>query len=457
MDEKISAEDVLIHMKLMKKMLEGVGIVVQVVPLNLKEDDQSSEQPSNPALKEDDQAKKDLLVQDPGVGIVIEAVPALVDHHVGAGDNATLPTEHMMINFVSVNLDHQAKAFHELSFLLGAELGLQILETSSFASEDGLSLDVFVVDGWSREESQRLEDVLRDEIIKFESRNILGQSVFSRIFFDSYTPKFSNRKPNKASIFDAPVESLRKHLVVGCSERLFNKLYGRAEEDPSFALKLIRGASFIQRNKARLMSKLLKDKSCEYTHTRAFNKKFAALSVAKATATLAVAALFGVFAVGSGIIPAMEEKEDRALQLQEVKDSFNDKLAGYYKQSRSFFQEGLNSNLKKMDSKLEGQNMKYSKLEERVRVLEEAGAKKSSWFGEVEEGHKDVALEDVELDVKMKNYDWRQSSRETFLHCRVQELETQLDREKDECKRITSRTKKFMKEYRYNMFLAGTR
>ncbi|KAF8085997.1 hypothetical protein N665_0639s0010 [Sinapis alba] len=68
-------------------------------------------------------------------------------------------------------------------------------------------------------------------------------------------------------------------------------------------------------------------------------------------------------------------------------------------------------------------------------------------------------LKDVELDVKMLTDDKlrleaavERKARETDnLTSRIQELRTQLDREKEECKRITSSTKKFVKEY--NRFL----
>lgn len=68
-------------------------------------------------------------------------------------------------------------------------------------------------------------------------------------------------------------------------------------------------------------------------------------------------------------------------------------------------------------------------------------------------------LKDVELDVKMLTDDKLRleaavetKAREADnLTSRIQELRTQLDREKEECKRITSSTKKFVKEY--NRFL----
>ncbi|ESQ47687.1 hypothetical protein EUTSA_v10020800mg [Eutrema salsugineum] len=68
-------------------------------------------------------------------------------------------------------------------------------------------------------------------------------------------------------------------------------------------------------------------------------------------------------------------------------------------------------------------------------------------------------LKDVELDVKILTDDKlrlqasfeRKAQEADILTSRIQELKTQLDREKEECKRITSSTKKFVKEY--NRFL----
>ncbi|WOL18901.1 serine/threonine-protein kinase STY46 [Canna indica] len=47
-----------------------------------------------------------------------------------------------------------------------AELGLNIQEAHAFSTNDGYSLDVFVVDGWSYEETEKLRDLLQKEIHK---------------------------------------------------------------------------------------------------------------------------------------------------------------------------------------------------------------------------------------------------------------------------------------------------
>ncbi|KAI5581973.1 hypothetical protein BDE02_07G054100 [Populus trichocarpa] len=47
-----------------------------------------------------------------------------------------------------------------------AEIGLNIQEAHAFSTVDGFSLDVFVVDGWLREETEELRNALEKEILK---------------------------------------------------------------------------------------------------------------------------------------------------------------------------------------------------------------------------------------------------------------------------------------------------
>nr|VDC76934.1 unnamed protein product [Brassica rapa] len=73
-------------------------------------------------------------------------------------------------------------------------------------------------------------------------------------------------------------------------------------------------------------------------------------------------------------------------------------------------------------------------------------------------------LKDVELDVKVLTDNKlrleaaveRKAREADILTSRIQELGTQLDREKEECKRITSSTKKFVKEYNPRLQKLGT-
>nr|POE70317.1 serine/threonine-protein kinase sty17 [Quercus suber] len=57
------------------------------------------------------------------------------------------------------------KTLNQLTSLL-SEIGLNIIEAHAFSTGDGFSLDVFVVDGWPREETEELKSALEKEILK---------------------------------------------------------------------------------------------------------------------------------------------------------------------------------------------------------------------------------------------------------------------------------------------------
>ncbi|XP_019097098.1 PREDICTED: zinc finger CCCH domain-containing protein 40-like isoform X2 [Camelina sativa] len=95
------------------------------------------------------------------------------------------------------------------------------------------------------------------------------------------------------------------------------------------------------------------------------------------------------------------------------------------------------------------------KVGNRIEDRAEDGRNKFQGYNNVLEEQ----LKDVEMDVKMLTDDKlrleasveRKAHEVDILTSRIEELETQLDREKEECRRITSSTKKFVKEY--NRFL----
>ncbi|KAG7578199.1 Zinc finger CCCH-type [Arabidopsis thaliana x Arabidopsis arenosa] len=95
------------------------------------------------------------------------------------------------------------------------------------------------------------------------------------------------------------------------------------------------------------------------------------------------------------------------------------------------------------------------KVGNRIEDRAEDGRNKFQGYNNVLEEQ----LKDVEMDVKMLTDDKlrleasveRKAHEVDILSSKIHELETQLDREKQECRRITSNTKKFVKEY--NRFL----
>ncbi|KAL2322256.1 hypothetical protein Fmac_026635 [Flemingia macrophylla] len=53
-----------------------------------------------------------------------------------------------------------------------AEIRLNIQEAHAFSTTDGYSLDVFVVEGWPYEETEKLKEALGREVLKIEVRSI---------------------------------------------------------------------------------------------------------------------------------------------------------------------------------------------------------------------------------------------------------------------------------------------
>ncbi|KAG7618875.1 Protein kinase domain [Arabidopsis thaliana x Arabidopsis arenosa] len=68
---------------------------------------------------------------------------------------------------ITFSTEDKPKLLFQLTALL-AELGLNIQEAHAFSTTDGYSLDVFVVDGWPYEETERLRISLEKEAAKIE-------------------------------------------------------------------------------------------------------------------------------------------------------------------------------------------------------------------------------------------------------------------------------------------------
>lgn len=69
---------------------------------------------------------------------------------------------------ITFSTDDKPKVLSQLTSLL-AEVGLNIQEAHAFSTIDGYSLDVFVVDGWPYEETQRLRSALDKEVKRIEN------------------------------------------------------------------------------------------------------------------------------------------------------------------------------------------------------------------------------------------------------------------------------------------------
>ncbi|CAN6554555.1 unnamed protein product [Malus baccata var. baccata] len=68
---------------------------------------------------------------------------------------------------ITFSTDDKPKLLSQLTSLL-AEIGLNIQEAHAFSTLDGYSLDVFVVDGWRYEETDRLKIAIQKEVLKIE-------------------------------------------------------------------------------------------------------------------------------------------------------------------------------------------------------------------------------------------------------------------------------------------------
>ncbi|CAJ2638323.1 serine/threonine-protein kinase STY46-like isoform X2 [Trifolium pratense] len=68
----------------------------------------------------------------------------------------------------------------QLTALL-AEVGLNIQEAHAFSTTDGYSLDVFVVEGWPYEETEKLKETLEKEVLKIERHERSSQQSISSV------------------------------------------------------------------------------------------------------------------------------------------------------------------------------------------------------------------------------------------------------------------------------------
>ncbi|CAL9060672.1 unnamed protein product [Musa banksii] len=75
-----------------------------------------------------------------------------------------------------------------------AELGLNIQEAHAFSTNDGYSLDVFVVDGWLYEETERLRDSLQKELQK------IGRQAWSKSH--PWSPQLENAQTGEGALPD---------------------------------------------------------------------------------------------------------------------------------------------------------------------------------------------------------------------------------------------------------------
>ncbi|PNX72621.1 ACT-like tyrosine kinase family protein [Trifolium pratense] len=68
---------------------------------------------------------------------------------------------------ITISTSDKPKLFSQLTTLL-SEIGLNIQEAHAFSTLDGYSLDVFVVDGWEGQDTERLKHEVTKKMQKLE-------------------------------------------------------------------------------------------------------------------------------------------------------------------------------------------------------------------------------------------------------------------------------------------------
>ena len=98
---------------------------------------------------------------------------------------------------ITFSTDDKPKLLSQLTALL-AEVGLNIQEAHAFSTTDGYSLDVFVVEGWPYEETEKLKATLEKEVLKIERRERSSPHSISSV--DERDEASMNNEPGHLTI-----------------------------------------------------------------------------------------------------------------------------------------------------------------------------------------------------------------------------------------------------------------
>jgi UTP:GlnB (protein PII) uridylyltransferase len=97
--------------------------------------------------------------------LALEASKSQGQDHDSTSDNGR--SMYRPMHEITFSTIDKPKLLSELTSLLG-ELGLNIQEAHAFSTNDGYSLDVFVVVGWHDEETEDLVEAVQKEIGRIE-------------------------------------------------------------------------------------------------------------------------------------------------------------------------------------------------------------------------------------------------------------------------------------------------
>ncbi|XP_052167622.1 serine/threonine-protein kinase STY46-like [Oryza glaberrima] len=170
------AEDVLTHKRLLEQAKDPAqrpAFAVRTVQVSPILDGNQTDADSNTAGEEVASRllnRQQSIHPPPAFGsstnleaLALEASKSQGQDHDSTSDNANYRPMHE-ITFSTID---KPKLLSELTSLLG-ELGLNIQEAHAFSTNDGYSLDVFVVVGWHDEETEDLIESVRKEIGKID-------------------------------------------------------------------------------------------------------------------------------------------------------------------------------------------------------------------------------------------------------------------------------------------------
>ncbi|PON49961.1 Mitogen-activated protein kinase kinase kinase [Parasponia andersonii] len=164
------AEDVLTHKRLLKLAQDSLDQpafdvrILQVYPVLI-----GNSIDSDASMKEDAQSSyyhptKQQGIHQPNRDLVEDGETAMSER----------PFFHSPRHEITFSTVDKPKLLSELTSLL-AEIGLNIQEAHAFSTCDGFSLDVFVVEGWPHEETEKLRAALEMGISKYKEQSLSKQ------------------------------------------------------------------------------------------------------------------------------------------------------------------------------------------------------------------------------------------------------------------------------------------
>lgn len=161
------AEDVLTHKRLLRQAHDPA--------IQLAFDIRLVQIPRGDSFIPNSQVEEDAHIHPPptfGSSPNLESLALEVsEEHVQVGDSASNSISNFFrpMHEVTFSTEDKPKLLSKLTALL-SEAGLNIQEAHAFSTNDGYSLDVFVVHGWQDEETSQLRDALQKVIHKVEKQ-----------------------------------------------------------------------------------------------------------------------------------------------------------------------------------------------------------------------------------------------------------------------------------------------